>query len=226
MSRHRRRYSKRELLGSLHVDYVMSVSDLGLAARSNRWDVLRAFLAVGEARAERLVEENDGFLILQSVPGQANSGGIYLFVEPLQAFFWLRFDHKEDTLNGDDFQLALRVYHLLDLINGERKKFHRGRGRTNRPRSSSHCNRNGGVMAPAGHPKDQRFPVHLTEFRNRDTTAQLAEGSERHVSGSIFNVATATTGAGNFAGNSRPGGRIHGVVCEPARLHPANRPAG
>jgi hypothetical protein len=52
MSHRHRRYSKRELLGSLHVDYVMSVTDLGLAAGSNRWDVLRAFLAVGEARAE------------------------------------------------------------------------------------------------------------------------------------------------------------------------------
>src|SRR3954470_2520653 len=116
MSHHRRRYSKRELLGSLHVDYVMSVTDLGLAAGSNRWDVLRAFLAVGEARAERLVEEEDGVLILQSIPGRPNTGGIYLFAEPLQAFFWLRFDHKEDTLNGDDFQFALRVYHLLDAI--------------------------------------------------------------------------------------------------------------
>ncbi|MFZ1941667.1 MAG: hypothetical protein WBA18_19915 [Terracidiphilus sp.] len=42
------RYSKRELLGNLHVGCVMSVTDPGLAARSNRWDVLRAFLAVGK----------------------------------------------------------------------------------------------------------------------------------------------------------------------------------
>jgi hypothetical protein len=125
MSRHHRRYSKRELLGNLHVDYVMSVTDLGLAAGSNRWDVLRAFLAVGEARAERLVEEEDGFLILQSIPGRPNTGGIYLFTEPLQAFFWLRFDHKEDTLNGDDFQFALRVYHLLDGITGNGKRSRR-----------------------------------------------------------------------------------------------------
>ena len=226
MSDRDRRYSKRELLGNLHVDYVMSVTDLGLAARSNRWDVLRAFLAVGEARAERLVEENDGFLILQSVPGQPNTGGIYLFAEPLEAFFWLRFDHKEDTLNGDDFQLALRVYRLLDLINGERRKFHRPRGHRNRPRSSSHSDRGAGGMAPAGYREDPRFPAHLTEFRNRDTTAQLKEGSIRHGSGSIISVATATTGAGTFAGNSRPGGRIHGVVCEPPRLHAANRLAG
>lgn len=128
-----RRYSKRELLGNLHVDYVMSVTDLGLAARSNRWDALRAFLAVGEARAERLVEEEDGFLILQSVPGQANTGGVYLFSEPLQSFFWLRFDLKEDTLNGNDFQIALRVYRLLNLIDGKRRKSHRGFGRGSHP---------------------------------------------------------------------------------------------
>ena len=127
MSRHHRRYSKRELLGDLHVDYVMSVTDLGLAAGSNRWDVLRAFLTVGEARAERLVEEDEGFLILQSIPGRPNTGGIYLFAEPLQAFFWLRFDHKEDTLNGDDFQFALRVYHLLDAITGNGKASRRRR---------------------------------------------------------------------------------------------------
>ncbi|MGB6132848.1 MAG: hypothetical protein WBG54_13790 [Acidobacteriaceae bacterium] len=136
MSHRHRRHSKRELLGSLHVDYIMSVTDLGLAARTNRWDVLRAFLAAGEARAERLVEEEDGFLILQSVPGEPNTGGIYLFAEPLQSFFWLRFDLKEDTLNGNDFQIALRVYHLLDLIDGKRRKVrcrHDGGDRPVRP---------------------------------------------------------------------------------------------
>jgi len=120
MSHRQRRYSKRELLGSLHVDYVMSVTDLGLTPETNRWDVLRAFLAVGEARAERLVEEQGGFLLLQSIPGRANTGGIYAYVERLQAFFWLRFDFKEDTLNSDDFQHALRVHHLLNLINDDR----------------------------------------------------------------------------------------------------------
>lgn len=123
----RRRYSKRELLGSLHVDYVMSVKNLGLPSGSNRWDVLRAFLAVGEARAERLVEEDGGFLVLQSIPGRPNTGGIYAYVERLESFFWLRFDLKEDTLNGDDFQLALRVYHLLNLINRDGQKTRRKR---------------------------------------------------------------------------------------------------
>jgi hypothetical protein len=129
MSHRHRRYSKRELLGSLHVDYAMSVTELGLAAGSNRWDVLRAFLAVGEARAERLVEEEDGFLILQSIPGRPNTGGIYLYAETLQAFFWLRFDLKEDTLNADDFQLALRVYRLTAFIEKQRPSSRRRRRR-------------------------------------------------------------------------------------------------
>jgi hypothetical protein len=130
MSHRHRRYSKRELLGSLHVDYVMSVTDLGLATGSNRWDVLRAFLAVGEARAERLVEDENGFLILQSIAGRPNTGGIYLYAENLQAFFWLRFDLKEDTLNAEDFQLALRVYRLTAFIEKERQspRWRRRRG--------------------------------------------------------------------------------------------------
>jgi len=76
MSFRRRCYSKRELLGSLQVDYIMSVSDLGLQPGTNRWEVLDAFLHCGEARAERVIEEQDGFLILQSIPGRQDAGAI------------------------------------------------------------------------------------------------------------------------------------------------------
>ena len=116
MSSHRRRYSKRELLGSLHVDYIMSVSDLGLEPGTNRWDVLRGFLKRGEARAERLVEDKDGFLILQSIPGRRNTGAIYVYRERLGAFFWLSFGEREDDLNGEDFQNALRIHRLLRFV--------------------------------------------------------------------------------------------------------------
>ena len=146
MSHRHRRYSKRELLGSLHVDYVMSVTDLGLAAGSNRWDVLRAFLAVGEARAERLVEDENGFLILQSIAGRPNTGGIYLYAENLQSFFWLRFDLKEDTLNADDFQLALRVYRLTAFIEERRRSSRRKR------RGGSKCGGTNGIVPSAGRP--------------------------------------------------------------------------
>ena len=134
MSNRYRRYSKRELLGSLYVDYVMSVTDLGLTPKANRWDVLRAFLDVGEARAERLVEETGGFLLLQSISGRPNTGAIYAYIERLQAFFWLRFEQKEDTLNGEDFQHALRIHHLVRFVSGHAGKSHR-RHRRNRKAS-------------------------------------------------------------------------------------------
>src|ERR1700751_2074088 len=97
--RRRRRFSKRELLGSLHVDYLMSVADLEVTPGANRWQVLAAFLARGEDRAERLVEDFDGFVILQSVPGRPNTGAIYVYRESLRAFFWLSFGDREDDLD-------------------------------------------------------------------------------------------------------------------------------
>jgi hypothetical protein len=127
MSHRFRRYSKRELLGSLHVDCILSVSDLGLAPGTNRWEVLRAFLDRGEARAERLVEDRDGFLILQSIPGRQNTGAIYVYRESLQAFFWLRFGDREDDLTPEDFQNALRVHRLMRLVACAPSKAHRNR---------------------------------------------------------------------------------------------------
>jgi len=127
MSSHRRRYSKRELMGSLHVDYIMSVSDLGLLPNTNRWDVLRAFLKRGEARAERLVEDKDGFLILQSIPGRQNTGAIYVYRESLGAFFWLSFGGREDDLSAEDFQYALRIHRLIRFVADRPRHRHRDR---------------------------------------------------------------------------------------------------
>lgn len=207
MSHRHRRYSKRELLGSLHVDYVLSVTDLGLAPGTNRWDVLRAFLAVGEARAERLVEEQGGFLVLQSIAGRPNTGGIYAYVERLQAFFWLRFDLKEDTLNGDDFQNALRVYHLLNLVNdGRGEGRRRRRNRRNRLARTRAAKPAAHALAATGASQDQGVPAHLTEFGNRGTTTQLEERSTSHVAGADIPMEASATAAGDPAGNGRAGG--------------------
>lgn len=129
MSYRRRRFSKRELLGSLHVDYLMSVADLGLMPSANRWQVLAAFLARGEARAERLVEDFDGFVILQSVPGCPKTGAIYVYRESLQAFFWLSFGDRDDDLDAQDFQDALRVHRLIRMVADVRRGRSRNRHR-------------------------------------------------------------------------------------------------
>ena len=108
-----RRYSKRELLGQLRVEYLFSVHELpGVTPGSSRWEVLGAFLKAGEARAERLIETEGGFLFLQSVPGRANTGAIYVYNEVTQVFLWLRFD-RDDDLSGADFDRAVWAYRLL-----------------------------------------------------------------------------------------------------------------
>ena len=115
-----RRYSKRELLGQLRVEYLFSVHELpGITLSSSRWEVLGAFLKAGEARAERLIETDGGFLFLQSIPGRRNTGAIYAYNEVAQVFLWMRFD-RDDDLNGVDFDRAVWAYRLLQWTTLER----------------------------------------------------------------------------------------------------------
>ncbi len=115
-----RRYSKRELLGQLRVEYLFSVHELpGITSSSSRWEVLGAFLKAGEARAERLIETDGGFLFLQSIPGRRSTGAIYAYNEAAQVFLWMRFD-RDDDLNGVDFDQAVWAYRLLQWTTLER----------------------------------------------------------------------------------------------------------
>jgi hypothetical protein len=114
-----RRYSKRELLGQLRVDYLFSTDALpGVTADSSRWEVLAAFLKAGEARAERLIEVDGGLIFLQSIPHRPNTGAIYVYNEATKAFLWMRFD-RDDDLNGVDFDQAVWAYRLLKWANLE-----------------------------------------------------------------------------------------------------------
>ncbi|MGB8481914.1 MAG: hypothetical protein WCE63_24200 [Acidobacteriaceae bacterium] len=108
-----RRYSKRELLGQLRVEYLFSTNELpGITPDSSRWEVLGAFLKAGEARAERLIETDGGLIFLQSIPHRPNTGAIYVYNEATGTFLWLRFD-RDDDLNGVDFDQAVWAYRLL-----------------------------------------------------------------------------------------------------------------
>ena len=112
-----RRYSKRELLGRLRVDFLFSKDALpSLAPGSSRWEVLAAFLKAGEARAERLIETDGGLIFLQSIPHRPNTGAIYVYHEATGSFLWLRFD-RDDDLNGVDFDKAVWAYRLLKWTN-------------------------------------------------------------------------------------------------------------
>lgn len=121
-----RRYSKRELLGQLRVDYLFSTDALpGITPASSRWEVLAAFLKAGDARAERLIEADGGLIFLQSIHHRPNTGAIYVYNEPTGAFLWMRFD-RDDDLNGVDFDQAVWAYRLLKWVNLEDRAVHHG----------------------------------------------------------------------------------------------------
>ncbi len=112
-----RRYTKREILGQLRVEYLFSIDQLsGVDAASTRWEVLGAFLKAGEARAERLIETDGGLIFLQSIPHRPNTGAIYVYHEASGSFLWMRFD-RDDDLNGADFDQAVWAYKLLKWTN-------------------------------------------------------------------------------------------------------------
>ena len=115
--RTRRRYSKREVLGRLKVEYMFAAQELnGVTPSSTRWDVLAAFLKAGDGCAERLIETEGGLIFLQSIAGRKNTGAIYVYNEAQRVFFWVRFD-RDDDLNGRDFDRAVWVHRLLQFTN-------------------------------------------------------------------------------------------------------------
>lgn len=121
-----RRYSKRELLGQLRVEYLFSTNELpGITPDSSRWEVLGAFLKAGEARAERLIETDGGLIFLQSIPHRPNTGAIYVYNEATGTFLWLRFD-RDDDLNGVDFDQAVWAYRLLKWTDLQDRASNRG----------------------------------------------------------------------------------------------------
>jgi hypothetical protein len=102
-------------LGRLQVSRLFTTEDLHLCKHAKLWDVLEAFLRVGEAQAERLLQTPQSVLILQSVPGKPNTGAIYLYDRERKTFFWLRFDKMDDGLSGPQFDLLVQEYQLLQL---------------------------------------------------------------------------------------------------------------
>ncbi len=121
-----RRYSKRELLGQLRVEYLFSTNELpGITPTSSRWEALGAFLKAGEARAERLIETDGGLIFLQSIPHRPNTGAIYVYNEAARVFLWMRFD-RDDDLNGVDFDQAVWAYRLLKWTNLQDRAGNRG----------------------------------------------------------------------------------------------------
>jgi hypothetical protein len=98
------------------IDLLFAAETLtNIGRRSNRWQVLEAFLRHSEGRAERICEGSSGLIIMVGIPGQPNSGAFYLYDEINRHFFTLTFEEK-DTFHASVFDFVVTFYDLGQYI--------------------------------------------------------------------------------------------------------------
>jgi hypothetical protein len=103
-------YSK----GTLHFQPLFTSEELGLPYQANIAHVVKTFLTVAEGIALRQIEMPNCVVLLQSVPGDSQSGAIYFFDRETQIFYLAVFDQgADDSLSAAEFEQLVNEYDLL-----------------------------------------------------------------------------------------------------------------
>jgi hypothetical protein len=88
--------------------------DIGVRDDAVIEHVIKTFLHVGEAIAERWIEMPNGVLLLQSVSGRSDSGAIYLYDRVRQVFFFANFAAgRDDSFTVIEFDDLVNEYDLV-----------------------------------------------------------------------------------------------------------------
>lgn len=102
--------------GAVKFTALFTATDIGLGDRAGIEHVAKVFLHVGEANATRWIEMPKGVLFLQTVPGRAGTGGIYLFDRERHIFFFVTFaEGRDDSLTAHEFDALVTEYDLITL---------------------------------------------------------------------------------------------------------------
>lgn len=100
--------------GAVSFTPLFTTDDIGLRKNACVEHVVKVFLTVGEAIAERWIEMPRGILLLQSVPDQAASGAIYLYDRERHIFFFVDFvSGRNDALTATEFDQLVAEYDLV-----------------------------------------------------------------------------------------------------------------
>lgn len=103
--------------GAIYFHHLFSLRQLAIGNCEPFTDrIIHKFLEVGEAVAARWIEMPQGILLLQMVPGQTDSGAIYLYDREKQVFYMVGFDGPEDNLTVEEFNQILKEYKLLRYV--------------------------------------------------------------------------------------------------------------
>lgn len=128
-----------------------------ISPRASRWQVIAAFLKTAEGRAERLIEDTFGVLMLVSIPSQPQSGAVYLYHEPTNSFYWLQIGNREDDFNGREFDEAVATLHLERYVS--ERVLHHSRARFYR-RNRKFTAQAKPVFTPTGNGLGVTAPAH------------------------------------------------------------------
>lgn len=107
--------------GDLRFEPLFTIEELGLSAQANIEHIVKVFLAVGDAIAERWINMPKCVLLLQAVAGNPASGAIYLYERERRVFYLAVFDKgREDTLTTTEFEQLVAEYDLLGYMENPR----------------------------------------------------------------------------------------------------------
>lgn len=100
--------------GAIRFEPLFTTADIGLRQDASVEHVVKVFLNVGEALASRWIEMPRGILLLQSVPGQAASGAIYVYDRERHIFYFVSFlEGQDDALTVPEFDQLVAEYDLV-----------------------------------------------------------------------------------------------------------------
>ncbi len=81
----------------------------GAGRKSSHLQVMVAFQQTAECTVDRFVEAPNGWLLLASVPGRPNTGGIYLYDDRSKYIFWLAIAGREEDFSASEFDNLLHA---------------------------------------------------------------------------------------------------------------------
>jgi hypothetical protein len=115
--------------GSVRLDYLFAANELpGIGSQAGRWQAITAFMKTSEGVAERLIEKDRGILLLVTVPGQPDSGVVYVYNDQNRAFYMIEWSNR-DYMNANEFDTAFLAYHLENYISTPPNVRHRSERR-------------------------------------------------------------------------------------------------
>jgi hypothetical protein len=105
----------------MNVTQVFTLTDLGLERRATAEEAGDGLARIAEAQIVRWVQFPAGILFFVTVPGDPESGAVYILNRKTGAFYWIDFqDRKWGGYSLEDYRCLVRTHRLISLARSPR----------------------------------------------------------------------------------------------------------